>query len=34
MQPDVADLSQMSQESFHATAPAFLLGAVAGFVPS
>jgi hypothetical protein len=32
MQPDVTDLSQMSQVISHATAPAFLLGAVAGFV--
>jgi hypothetical protein len=32
MQPDVADLSQLSQIISHATAPAFLLGAVAGFV--
>jgi hypothetical protein len=32
MQPDVTDLSQLSQIISHATAPAFLLGAVAGFV--
>jgi Protein of unknown function (DUF2721) len=32
MQPDVTDLSQLSQVISHATAPAFLLGAVAAFV--
>jgi hypothetical protein len=32
MQPEVTDLSQLSQVISHATAPAFLLGAVAGFV--
>jgi hypothetical protein len=32
MQPDATDLSQLSQIIAHATAPAFLLGAVAGFV--
>jgi Protein of unknown function (DUF2721) len=32
MQPDATDLTQLSQIILHATAPAFLLGAVAGFV--
>jgi uncharacterized protein DUF2721 len=32
MQPGVTDLGQLSQIISHATAPAFLLGAVAGFV--
>jgi hypothetical protein len=32
MQTDATDLSQLSQVISHATAPAFLLGAVAGFV--
>jgi Protein of unknown function (DUF2721) len=32
MQPEITDLSQLSQVISHATAPAFLLGAVAGFV--
>jgi Protein of unknown function (DUF2721) len=32
MQPEPTDLSQLSQVIAHATAPAFLLGAVAGFV--
>ena len=32
MQPEVTDLNQLSQVISHATAPAFLLGAVAGFV--
>jgi hypothetical protein len=32
MQPDTADLTQLAQVISHATAPAFLLGAVAGFV--
>jgi hypothetical protein len=32
MQPEVTDLSQLSQVISHATAPAFLLGAVAAFV--
>ena len=32
MQPEVTDLNQLSQVISHATAPAFLLSAVAGFV--
>jgi hypothetical protein len=32
MQPDATDLSQLSQIISQATAPAFVLGAVAGFV--
>jgi hypothetical protein len=32
MQPDVTDLDHLSQVISHALAPAFLLGAVAGFV--
>ena len=32
MQPDVADPDQLAQVIAHATAPAFLLGAVSGFV--
>jgi hypothetical protein len=32
MQPDVADLQHLSQVISQATAPAFLLGAVAGFL--
>ena len=32
MQPELTDLNQLSQVISHATAPAFLLGAVAGFV--
>src|SRR5918992_1964596 len=32
MQPDVTAISHLSQVISHATAPAFLLGAVAGFV--
>jgi hypothetical protein len=32
MENSVTDLSQLSQVILHATAPAFLLGAVAGFV--
>jgi hypothetical protein len=32
MQPDVTDLDHLSQVISHALAPAFLLGAVAGFI--
>ena len=32
MQPDVADLQHLSQVIYQATAPAFLLGAVSGFL--
>ncbi len=32
MQPDMLDVDRLSQVISHATAPAFLLGAVAGFI--